>query len=300
MGFSIIILLMLIDAKTSVYYSSVGLMIWFEKMIPTLFPFMIISGILIRTGYSTKLAKLFYPLIGRLFSLSYDCIYIIIMGFFCGFPMGANVIADSISLGKISKKEGALLLSFTNNIGPIYFISFVCIQCPNKNIVLSLMIMYLIPCLYGLILRYTVYRSIVIPKVVQISEKKRETTLFMTLDESITKSIDSITRLGAYMILFNLLNIIPNFYFFHIPTVLQKMIGCLLEISGGIMQLNGAVSLYPFVYIILPFGGLSCIAQTFSMIKNTQLNIMEYIMHKVIQTAITCVLYFFLFSFSFF
>ncbi len=296
--FFVIIFLMLVDSKSSVFYASVGLMIWFDKMIPTLFPFMIISGVLIRTGYSRKIAALFYPVLGKLFSLSYDCIYIIIMGFLCGFPMGANVIADSIHVGKISKKEGALLLSFTNNIGPIYFISFVFVQCPLKNKVFCIFIMYMIPFLYGLILRYSIYKSIEKPNKMYIKSKTCEGNFFLALEEAISRGIESITKLGAFMIIFNLLNIIPHYPLFHFSTLIQKMIGCFLEISGGIMQLNREISLYPFVYMILPLGGLSCIVQTYSMIKNTKLSIIEYIMHKVIQTVITCVFY--VFSFSFF
>ena len=291
---------MLFDAKDSVYYASIGLTIWFKKMIPTLFPFMIISSVLIRTGYSIKLAKLFYPIIGKIFSLQYNCVYIIIMGFLCGFPMGASVIADSISLGKITKKEGAFLLSFTNNIGPIYFISFVCILCPIKYPYLAFAIMYGVPLLYGIAMRYTYYHDIP-KKHIEIERQKSNTfPLLKTLDESINKGIESITKLGGYMVLFNLLNIIPHFPYFYLNTNMQKMLSCMLEISGGIMQIANEKVMYQFIYILLPFGGLSCIAQTYSIIKNTELKISEYILHKVIQTTITGIIYFFVCVFSFF
>ena len=111
------IFLLLTDPVTSSTLVISGLFTWCTRMIPSLFPFMVLSGILLRTGLSYRLSKLLYPILGTLFRLSPDCIYVIFMGFLCGFPMGANVIAESLSLNKISKREANLLLSFCNNKG---------------------------------------------------------------------------------------------------------------------------------------------------------------------------------------
>ena len=45
------------------------------------------------------------------------------------------------------------------------------------------------------------------------------------------------------------------------------------------------------VLILLPFGGFSCMAQTYSMIKETNLSVLQYFLHKCIQTAITALLF---------
>ena len=42
---------------------------------------------------------------------------------------------------------------------------------------------------------------------------------------------------------------------------------------------------------VLSFGGLSCIAQTNSMIKDTGLSLKEYIFHKLVLSGITCCYY---------
>ena len=66
-------------------------------------------------------------------------------------------------------------------------------------------------------------------------------------------------------------------------------IGALLEITGGIGILGDRA---PYLVLcILPFGGLSCIAQTYSMIRDTDLSIGEYVMHKMILTAVTVFYY---------
>lgn len=289
---------MLIRGSDALHYASIGLTIWFNKMIPTLFPFMMLSGILIKTGYSVKLAKLCYPFIGNLFQLSYDCVYIIIMGFLCGFPMGGAVIAQSLKAKRISQQEANLLLAFTNNIGPVYFFSFICVNCPLKSILFPALVMYLVPFLYGLLLRYTKYHFIPFSKQMEKNIYEKKETIFQAMDDSITSGIENITKLGGYMILFNLFNLIFAFPLFAISDLYRGLIACMLEISGGVIMLTQYPVYFPFIYIMLPIGGLSCIAQTYSITGALSLNMKEYLIHKLIQGIITFLLYaFFLFSF---
>lgn len=293
-----LIINMLLYARDSVYYASIGLKIWFDKMVPTLFPFMVLSGLLIRNGYSEKIARLTYPLLGKIFKISYNGIYTIIMGFFCGFPMGASIIADNIMLGKISKEEGNYLLSFTNNIGPVFFLSFICINCPYLPIIPSFLIMYLVPFVYGIVLRYTKYRNIENREKNFPSKTGGVQTSFLeAFDESIQNAIDNITKLGGYMVFFNLLNLIPAIRYFNLSSSTKNLLGCLLEISGGVISLKETTALYPFLYIILPVGGLSCIAQTYSIIRIYQLRLCEYLLHKINQCIITAIIYIFVYVF---
>ena len=106
-------------------YARTGLFLWFERMIPTLLPFMILSGIMVRMNLTERFASFFHPLFHRLFGISANGSYVLFMGMLCGFPMGARVIGELLESGKMSEEEGSYLLSFCNNIGPIYFISFV-------------------------------------------------------------------------------------------------------------------------------------------------------------------------------
>ena len=75
-------------------FSLNGLNLWFQRMIPTLFPFMVLSGIMIRMNLTSSFVKVLKPLMGRIFQLSDPCIYGIVIGFLCGFPMGAHVTAQ--------------------------------------------------------------------------------------------------------------------------------------------------------------------------------------------------------------
>ncbi|NBH24461.1 hypothetical protein D3Z60_01345 [Lachnospiraceae bacterium] len=277
-----------------------GLNLWFGKMIPTLFPFMVLSGIMIRMNLTGAFVRILNPVLGRIFKVNPSCIYGIVIGFLCGFPMGAHVAAQLCEQKQISTGEASFLLAFCNNIGPVYFLSFVLPTLFSGNIspgikLCLLMGMYGLPLLYGLFLRYTMYRNVIDPDGHKYYSGQRTISLAKALDESVFNSLTSIARLGGYMIFFNLLFILPDLTsrILHLGSQASRTFvgsaGCLLEITGGIGLLGNQAP--AFVLCVLPFGGLSCIAQTYSMIKNTSLSVTEYVMHKMILTALTVFYY---------
>lgn len=305
-----LIFLLLRYPALSLEYASTGLNLWFTKMVPTLLPFMILSGIMIRMNLTESFVSLLHPLLHRIFGTSKNGSYTIIMGFLCGFPMGARIVGELYESGKLSRSESARLLYFCNNIGPIYFLSYVVPTLAIQKPLVPLLIMYGIPLLYGFVL----LRAPLLYRVVTASLSKHSTVsvhhdaaqqcttaspsqqapmpLLAAIDAAVLSGLLGIAKLGGYMVFFNLLNIIfvP---FRHANAELLNVYRCILEITSGI-DYSGQSLFYP-ILILLPFGGFSCIAQTYSMIRQTDLSVRPYIFHKVIQTAITAVCYFVLY-----
>ena len=284
--------LILTQSRRSADLALEGLNLWFSRMIPALLPFMILSGILMGLGLSDGFAALFSPFLRPLFSLSDSCLYCIVIGFLCGFPMGAKVCAQSYEEHRISRREATLLLSFCNNIGPVYFVGYVLRLFPVSHPGAALFAMYGIPLLYGICLRRTLFRDVA-PALGQ-KQKTRPlpslsvSSLLQKMNDSIQTSLDAITVLGGYMIFCNLLNLIP-LHLLGETSALLPWCGPLLEITSGISRLDWAHRMTAF--LLLPFGGLSCIAQTYSCIRNTDLSLYEYLFHKVVQTMLTAAFY---------
>jgi len=300
--FLLLCICILTNSQLSLSYALLGLELWFQKMIPSLLPFMILSGIMIRMKLTEKVAMLAYPIVKPVYRVRKNVCYAMLMGFLCGFPMGARVVDDLYLRQMITKREAEYLLAFCNNIGPVYFCSFV-LPLLNRTLILPYLFgMYGIPLLYGLILRYTLFRdlsaaqptaslnpalvcceSTVEPAPPALSLWER---LLEEINDSINASVQSILTLGGYMILFNLLNLIPHILLGHPLAVLAP----LLEITGGLGMLQASMPLYSL--LALSFGGLSCIAQTYSCIGNSDLSIGSYVLHKLILTLLNGSFYF--------
>lgn len=296
-GIAFLMVFVLIHGKIAKEFAALGLMTWYEHMIPTLLPFMIFSGILIRLDLIKLLMKPFSFFLKPLFRINSYGIYVIVMGFLCGFPIGAKNCAELYKNGKITKEEAEYLLAFTNNIGPTYFFTFVLSDIyKTKTPVFSSFLMFGIPFLYGLFLRHTLYQK-KIPfykneekKTITLLSKKPAYSLFEALDSSITASLVQIAMLGGYMILFNLIVLIPftllkgnnNFY---------GIIHSILEISGGFAiikhQEMSDLTRMLLVHGVLSFNGLCCFAQTMNIIQNTNLSGGKYFWHKLVTCGIT-------------
>lgn len=290
--------LILLYPNRSVHFAATGLNLWFECMVPALLPFMILSGIMIRQNLTERFAKILSPILKPIYRLGNNCIYCIILGFFCGFPMGAKTVAELYQRKQLNKKEASLLLAFCNNIGPVYFLNFLLPTIGIKGplqVFICLFGMYGIPLCYGLFLRYS---SFCLPSGSFAADRKAAPTapepFFKSLDDAMQSGITGITTLGGYMIFFNLLNLIPYtlLSLWGADERLRLFFHCLTEITSGVSYCGTKMPL--LVLVILPIGGLSCIAQTASMIKNTDLSLQHYLLHKLVQMLLTYFYYFFL------
>ena len=155
----IFLICILTHSQTGFFYASLGLSVWFEKMIPTLFPFMILSEWMIRLHITEDFSELLYYILRPLYHISKSLCFVITFGFLCGFPMGAKTTASLYQKGELTKEEASYLLAFTNNIGPVYFISYILPCLGISRPVPYIIGMYGIPLLYGLILRYTYFQK---------------------------------------------------------------------------------------------------------------------------------------------
>ena len=284
----------------SLAFAAAGLKLWFDHMIPALLPFMILSGTLIRLDLTEGFTTLVYPFIKPIFRVSRNVCYVMLLGFLCGFPMGAKCVGDMYQRGKLNFGEASFLLAFCNNIGPVYFISFALPTIGVPISAITLFGMYGLPLLYGLFLRYTKFHFI---STLDLKESPGTNnpnsnstpqpgpyqndgkTLFTALDESISSALQSILMLGGYMVLFNVLMILPKLY---LPAY-YPYLAPFLEINGGLFALGKHLPVYSLT--MLPFGGLCCIAQTYTCIHGTGLSLKKYVLHKLILTCLTAGFY---------
>ena len=290
--FMIILLfaLMLCFPQATLIGASNGLLLWFQAILPTLLPFMIVSNLLIRTNAIDYISRPLSPVIQPLFKVSSPSCYAIIVGFLCGYPMGAKAIADLTHTKRISTEEAQYLLSFCNNSSPMFILSYLVLQnFKNHSLSLpTLLILLASPMICSFFFRkYHLKTSY--KKNLSKPHSERFKFQFQILDDCIMNGFEMITKVGGYIILFSILfslaGRIPYNWF--LP---------LLEISNGIPYLLHQELTFDFTYILVlaatSFGGICAILQTYSMIQNTGIRMFPYIIQKLITTAVTSLLAF--------
>ncbi len=283
--FIITAVMLFIEPQTTGTLAREGLMNWFNNMIPSLFPFMILQSVFVGLGYDSYISKLLSPIFKYLFRICPNGYSSIPIGFLCGFPMGAITITELYQNERINKRDAELLLSFCNNLGPIYCVSQILPLLEPRYKMLFLFLTYAVPLLYGIIVTKLspVYETGNSPRVTPKA-------LNETFPYALQKAINSIVSLGGCMIFFNVVRIVPAL----IP-IDSEYYNCissgLLEIGSFINYLKENRNFFSqieslcLLSMIHP-GGLSCLIQTMCILQGTDLSFCKYIIHKIIQLLI--------------
>ncbi len=286
-----------------------GLLLWFNTVLPTLLPFIILSNIIIMLDATKYLSFILKPIMSRVFGLSTPAIYAFVIGLLSGYPLGAKASADLVIINKITKNEGQYLLSFCNNASPMFIIGFIAtasLNLPQIKYVL-IGIIYLSSIISALI-----FKKIFTPKSTNNTNLSKNVTTasyektsnlkinFKLIDTSIMNGFETITKIGGYIILFSIISSLLTSIQFNNPLIKCLLLGT-IEITTGIDFIsNSYLSLTVKIIIIAvltSFGGLSSIAQTESVINGSGLSIFKYIICKLVNALIALILSILFFAF---
>lgn len=271
--------------------ASLGLELWYEKMMPTLLPFSILSYILIHSGMLDGLTKGLHKFVKHFFPISSAGLFPLTAGLLFGFPMGSKITAELVENGKMSKEEGEHLFCACNNISPIFVSSFIlndCLNCPGLK-GYTYLILYGPPLILYMISNYKKKFSCNLKN----PEKKPASMNFQLIDAGIMNGFETLAKLGGYIMLFAILAQMTT-----LLPIKNTYLRCILigftEITNGISQTAQAgwdfTSSYPMMMAYTAFGGLSGIAQTASMVKDTGFSLKPYLKMKLAGTGITFLL----------
>mgnify|MGYP001248578830 FL=1 len=119
----IIFITMLIFPQVTYKGARSGLLLWFMNILPTLLPFVIISNLMIQLNITKQISRFLYPVFGRLFRISPQACYPLLIGFISGIPMGAKASSDIVAQEEISLEEGNILFTICNNYSPVFIMS---------------------------------------------------------------------------------------------------------------------------------------------------------------------------------
>ncbi|OOB78273.1 MAG: hypothetical protein ATN34_04630 [Epulopiscium sp. Nele67-Bin002] len=307
----LILLLMaytLIEPQVSINGATAGLLLWFNKVLPTLLPFIILSQLLFKLGLIFKLEQYIGKFSNAVFGVSGSSLITFVLGSIGGSPTGAKLTNQLLQQPNISTLEAQKTLCFSNNTGPLFIIGTVgTLMLQDVRLGYFLVIVHILSALIILVLSrfYSTYS----PVTVNSSNKEySQSPAFVTaFTDSVQGGMDTIVYVGGFIIFFSMLiSIIKNLALFNaLVASLSNMLGMdtiILEslLLGSMEFSNGSAYITQFytgdAYIlailsaILGFGGFCVFFQTAHILSSTKLSLGVYLIAKTVQAVFAALL----------
>ena len=277
-------IIMLLSPEVALRGAKSGLLLWFNVIIPSLLPAIIISNMIV-------------SVYGNTFKNPF--VYIAFTGLLCGYPLGAATAVQLSNKDNLDTKKIQFLMAVCNNSSPMFITNFIIISTLNQKADLVQMILIIYVPLLILLMLFMIHNRNSLQRVSKSSPKKPivKNITINALDSSIMTGFEIVTKVGGYIILFSIL----SSYIQSLPIkneILKCIIAGTLEITTGIDSIGKAgfsMDLKKLlVCAITAFGGISCLAQTNSIIHRSGFSIKKYIYHKLIITLLTVIMAYFM------
>ena len=301
-----------------------GLTLWATCVVPSLFPFFVITNLLSHAKVVSVIGKLLDKFMRPLFNVPGIGGFAFVMGLISGYPVGAKIVADFREKGLVTQGEGERLLAFTNNSGPLFILSSVGIALfGDTKTGLLLLATHILACItVGIILARFSKRKKFKNSYDTIKNKferknnsqscNSENITFKNLGEvlttSINNSISTILMIGGFVVIFSVIISILNQtnILDKLSTLLYPILNFLnidLEFAkpllSGILELTNGVNLVANIptklisqniilsAFLLGFGGFSVLLQVYSIVSKTDLSMKKYLVGKFLQGIIS-------------
>lgn len=304
-----------------------GLAIWWDVLFPSLFPFFVISELLLGFGIVHGIGTLLDPLMKPLFRVPGCGGFVAAISCASGYPIGAKLTAKLWQQKLLTREEGERLVAFTTSSDPIFLIGAVSVGFfHNPSIAVVIVLShYLGALLIGLLMRFHAPHAPASSSPGgQGQAGWREALLAMhqarledgrpfgeMLSDSVKSSLRLIIVVGGLVVFFSVLleslsksglmqwlykcaNIVLTGA--GMPTALgDAIVGGIFEVTLGTSS-AGAVSGVPLVYkaaaavFVLSWGGLSVHAQITSILNDTNLRYPPFLLARAVHSVISPIL----------
>lgn len=302
---SIIILEFIFKPKNCISWTLKGTKLFFMSVFPSLFPFLIISNLMIYYGGIQIYSKLLGNTLCRPLKLPKECSIVLIINALCGYPLGAKYACELYKENVIDYKTCERLLNIASSVSPLFLIGTVGTSMLNNTYSgYIILISSWISCIImGLILPNTKSNFYYNSNNSKINNTSSNISNKNALRESIDNSIKNCLIIGGFVIIFYIItNIIKNnrlfnMYikdisaFLHInPQIIEGLNLGLLEITNGCYLISlsdsNLIIKIALISFLVTFSGLSIILQVHSFFNTYNFSTKKYVLNKLLQSFI--------------
>ena len=101
-----------------------GMALWAKAVLPALFPFLILTGLLTKLGTAQKLADRLSPLTEKI-GLPGSAAYCLLVSLLSGYPVGSRTVADLYKGGAITREQAKRMSVLCSTSGPMFLVGSV-------------------------------------------------------------------------------------------------------------------------------------------------------------------------------
>ena len=261
-GLAILMVFLLLYPRFAAEGARYGLLLWYTSVVPSLFPFMVLSSLIVSSGDVSLLMKPVRAFLGPWLPLSENGCYTLISGLLCGCPMGAKTCGDFVREGKLSVQEGRFLMAICNHPSPMFLLGFVCPLFEAGMHPSRLLLSIYLPLLPLAALAKRIYFPVL--PAPPSSGSRPQIQPAPALDTAILAAAEILCRIGGYLMLFSIVIVFLRRALW-LPASLRIFLMGAMEMTTGVREVSASL---PFpdsgtaAAAILAFGGICGIFQT--------------------------------------
>lgn len=310
-----------------------GVSIWWDVLFPALFPFFVISEIMLGFGIVHFFGTLLDPMMRPVFRIPGIGGFVMAMGFAAGYPVGARLTSQLWDQKLVNREEGERLVAFTTSSDPIFLIGAVSIGFfHDASLAMILAVAhYGGSIVIGLLMRFHGRKSLptlqetkstgwVWKRAFDAMHTARITdgrSIGTLLSQAILQSLSLIFVVGGLVVFFSV--VLEVLTAAKVMNAMYMLIASILQITGLPHELSQAVmnglfevtlgakaagnapaslvlsSKVAIGAFILSWGGMSVHAQIVSLLSQTNLRYLPFVIarfiHALLSAAIVLVIW---------
>lgn len=267
-------LVLILDSKTALLAAREGMELCLRTVIPSLFPFFVLSRLLSGALLGEHL-PLLRPL-GKWMGIPEGAEAIWAVGALGGYPVGAQCIGAACRQGRLSPRDGGKMLAFCNNAGPAFLFGMAAALFDSLWMAWALWGIHILSALI-------VARMLPGKSEASISPERGHAP---GLPEAMREALSGMAGVCGWVVLFRvILGFVNRWFGWLLPEIGEIILSGVLELSNGCLALS-LISNTGLRFVLcsgfLAFGGLCVGMQTLSVIQGVETSL--YFPGKLWQT----------------
>jgi sporulation integral membrane protein YlbJ len=321
-GIAALIVFLLLYPESCLSSARYGLELWFNTVLPALFPFALASFMLLETGLVHLIAHFFAPVTRFLWDAPGESAYIFLAAAFSGYPVGARLAAELYQTGRLSETDAQTIVRFTSVSGPVFITGAVAagmLGLPEAGIYLAAT-HYLGALLTGVVFglfrrrrteRATPQRLSFREALVRFREDAEKCPpVGALMADGVDKAMSLMLRIGGYIVLFSvIMELLSVTGILELITMLYSPLARLAGVDrpivsagilGGVEATTGCAKAaalaaplslkLPLIASIIAFGGLCIHMQTHAVCAKAGLKPKGFTLAKTLHGALSAAL----------